>query len=129
MELNVMQVVSDLENCIVRNEDCNGCDKVNNCRQCSFVNTTILHNALALLKGILPRVMTKEETHEWLNQAKTTRDPVWFEVKNGLVACVATDVVFKADDWESIKDEYGKTWRCWSGSRPSEELRNQTEWE
>ena len=128
--LELMQVVSDFRHFVNKDYYCKKCKYYYECEdedECAGFKA--LHKTLTLLEKMLPRVMSREETYNWLSTIKMARWPVWFEVKDGIVICVASEIVFTNDDWESVKDGYGKTWRCWAGSKPSEEMRQETEWE
>lgn len=94
--------------------------------------TAILNGAAELLKAEVPRVLSLEELMGFdgaflveYNKSFLSRDPSWQMLH------------FMDDKWVHIwrprfvehysKEQYGKTWRCWS-RRPTEEQMEATPW-
>lgn len=96
------------------------------------VNRT-LNDALALLKGMVPRVLSLEEAMKakvcWIEKR---RDPVILPCEVHIYSRFDYSAFinrFLPYSNENIaRHKYGVTWRCWS-AEPGEEQRRLTEWE
>lgn len=107
---------------------CLGCPYLDIVDDCEGV---LCADVLALLKAQEPRVLTLEEA-----RALEQDTVVWYEHTG--VHPPRPRIVHYADNegivftdggvWLFTKDDYGKTWRCWT-SRPTDEQREAVKWE
>lgn len=108
------------------------------CRECPYYNyghcdpDDVRRNALSLLNEQEARVMDDALLLEY-------DDAVWIENKRDtgtvLSICKSADDrqfrFFSKNEWENVaylRENYGKTWRCWT-SRPTEEQRKEAAWD
>lgn len=96
------------------------------------VNRT-LNDALALLKGMAPRVLSLEEAMK--------ANVCWIEERHNPVILPCDVTIYTSVEYPAFihrftpysnenipRHTYGVTWRCWS-AEPGEEQRRMTEWE
>lgn len=90
--------------------------------------TQLAKDALALLKAQEPRVMTKEEIKDYLDDPDGDKKPLWLEWHSipALSGWVLASQV--SDLMKRYMDSYNNTWRPWT-SRPTDEQRAATPWE
>lgn len=130
--------MNELENVINGLECCSKGDCAD-CDNCTYrgvktdvpCESTLMRNALALLKAQEPRVMTATEAY--------TADYVYIEFDGVITPAIRTtnerdghrESYFATQqlggDWMRW-DDYGITWRCWT-SRPTDEQREAVKWE
>ena len=123
-------------------EACANSDIMMHCSVCPYYEihqrcvTTIMRDALALLKGQEPRVLIFEELHV------DADEPVicYIEFKDNDVIDVTAPYRYEGDTWIVIPyigtnyrkwlevQQYGKTWRCWT-SYPTDEQRKAVKWD
>ena len=95
-----------------------------------------MENALALLKEQEPKLLTLRDL---LDDCKAAYEVVWLEMTNGTItphqvysngpdSPYAHIMSFGGSTYALRKDEYGKTWRCWS-QKPTVDQMDQTAWE
>ena len=93
----------------------------------------VLMDALALLKAQEPRVMTLEEVNalDWdycyLEQERLPGKEYRGMLGKHIMTCVTWPSITAAKISQG-KDNYGRTWRCWT-SRPTDEQRMAVAWE
>lgn len=119
----------------ITKSDCEQCGY--NCEKTMFLSVPVdlLADTLALLKAQGPRVMTWEEA-----QTNVQNGPfVIFEVRNNMGSKLdfgvlvgkyyemSNDSLLTVCDFDMLKDDYGKRFRCWT-SRPDEKRRAETPW-
>jgi len=136
------KVIRGLEACV--------CDsRLMQCANCPYHTdksrcvTTLMRDALALLKEQEPRVMTLEEV-------ETSKGFVWVEFNsiNGnrlsleyvrVTECLRDSFILSTDSgikWLRDRGDYNRGiwfgmnsgWRCWT-ARPSEKMRNEVPWD
>ena len=129
------KVIKGLECC--SKGDCADCD---NCTYHGVqtdvpCESTLMRDALALLKAQEPRVMTWEEAQANVQDGPfiifEVRDSTGSEVDFGVLVgdfyeMSEGSVLTVADFW-MMKDDYGKRFRIWT-SRPTDEQREATPW-
>jgi len=77
----------------------------------------------------VPRVMKIGEVRNWVHSDRTTREPIFIEMRSGVCAWIIDDEVREIPGAENLtSDLYSKTWRCWT-SRPTEEQREAIPWQ
>jgi hypothetical protein len=95
--------------------------------------STLMRDALALLKAQEPRVMTLEEVNalDWdycyLEQERLPGKEYRGMLGKYIMTCVTWPSITAAKISQG-KDNYGRTWRCWT-SRPTDAQREATQWE
>lgn len=139
--------MTELEKEIRGFESCVGYDHLMLCSTCPYhadaskCVTTLMRDALALLKAQIPRVMTLDEVREdhdrvvWIecDASKTMnigqyRGQIWWHEKCATKWERFVTMSFANDYLHRRADKYGKEWRCWT-SRPSPEQMRDTPWE
>ena len=91
---------------------------------CEFA---LMTDALALIKELMPRVLTLAEAHRM--------DECWFEWKDGSYGYAEIlweggmmGIVRVHSHGQAPVSLYGKNWRCWS-HRPTDEQRKAEKWD
>lgn len=107
----------------------------NNNNKWRFVRVDVINDALELLKGQEPRVLTLSEINK--------NSFVWYENKKCLrlfpalvVDCqsiarhkfIVEDVFFDVGTYMPEDVRYGKSWRCWN-HKPTDEQRKEVKWD
>ena len=140
--------VNELENVINGLECCSKGDCAD-CDNCTYrgvktdvpCESTLMRNALALLKAQGPRVMTLEEIDDIVTKSNKEHERIfWAEVKSRTRYSFGVFQLDLAtnDDYEALllgcawpawyrRSSYGFRWRCWT-SRPTDEQREAVNW-
>ena len=144
------KVIRGLECCVKHDEDfktCSSldcpylddCDSINH-----FVKASLIRDALELLKEQEPRVMTLKEVIDhyslppvFVDDLNAQEDylqdiaPLYFDFPSDdpwNVHWRRYQDVKNYLDSDSLKESYGKKWRCWTG-RPTDEQRQEVKWD
>ena len=132
---NRKKVIKGLECCSqMAGKACNECPYVNECEEGLMAGVAHLaDNALSLIKGQEPRVLTLDEI-----QAMPCDTPIcveeyygsmYMDIYNGIDAdstdFITGNVHMECSYW--IREEYGTLYRFWS-AKPTEEQRKEVKW-
>ena len=105
------------------------------CERAGFSSATVkmIEDALDTIEDALkaqePRVMKVGEVRNWVHSDRTTREPIFIEMRSGVCAWIIDDEIREIPGAENLtSDLYSKTWRCWT-SRPTEEQREAIPWQ
>ena len=133
------KVIKALEHCVekldtVTNKahgfNCTICPYFADCDSTGYlVGLPLMLDALALLKAQEPRMMKVGEVRNWVHSDRTTREPIFIEMRSGVCAWIIDDEIREIPGAENLtSDSYSKTWRCWT-SRPTDGQREATAWQ
>lgn len=129
--------MTDREKVLQALEHCDLCSDMPNCPGCAYLREPdcmehLKRDIIALLKEQEPRVMTLEEVNalDWdycyLEQERLPGKEYRGMLGKYIITCVTWPSVTAAKISQG-KDNYGRTWRCWT-SRPTDEVRRATPW-
>ena len=136
MELNAREVYETLGACAT--DWCEGCPMFEEITGCAIseekgyidLPKEIVENAVGILRGFIPRVLTIDEIHPRMALWLEDRDKEDVILAIGGSSCTGAKCFITENDMSiAPKDcEYGIRWRAWN-QKPSNEQRYTEEWQ